>query len=170
MQWTRIAVLGAGSIDHAPSIIAALANYFGERPFEITLWDADAERLDLMCRFARVCCTIMRSQHVVSTAEKLEDVLDEADLCMVLGESDLSELSDRSELRMLLIGRQSDGKEHLKGWTSAQVDREPYKAFHQILRWVRSDEYPFDWLSQHADTPLKYWLDRFTAEMIESAS
>jgi hypothetical protein len=173
VQLTRIAVLGAGSIEHAPSVIAALANYFGERPFEVSLWDADEERLDLMCRFARVCCAIMRSQHIVSTAEQLEDVVVDADLVVVLGESDLSDLSDlsdESEMRTLLIGCQSDGKEHLEGWTSNLVDPEPYKAFHQILRWVRSDEYPFEWLSIHENTPLKTWLDCFTAERIESTS
>jgi len=154
-------------------VIAALANYFGERPFEVALWDANEEHLDLMCRFARVCCAIMRSQHIVSTAENLKDVLDGVDLVVVLGDrdlSDLSDLSDRSGLRVLLVGSQFVDKEHLDGWTSVPVDSEPYKAFHQVLRWVRSDEYPFEWLSKHEDTPFKTWLDRFTAERIESTN
>ncbi len=108
----------------------------------------------------------MRSQHIVSTAENLEDVLDGVDLCVVLG--DLA-VSDKSVVRTLLIESTQEG-ERLDGWTSIPVDPEPYRAFHQVLRWVRSDEYPFDWLTKHEDTALKHWLDRFTAEKIESTN
>lgn len=173
MHLTRIAVLGAGSIEHGPSAIAALANYFGERPFEIALWDADAERLDLMCRFARVCCSIMRSQHLVTTADELVDVLDGADLCMVLGEPALPDLSaffgERSP-RILFLGPAPEGAEGLEAWSSQLLAPEPYQAFHQLLRWIRSDEYPMEWLSRHEDTPLKTWLDRFTEERMASES
>jgi len=167
MQLTRIAVLGAGSIEHAPSAIAALANYFGERPFEIALWDADKERLDLMCRFARLCCTTMRSQHVVSTADNLKDVLEGVDLVLILGRLPMSDEALLSGLRVLRVGSSEQG-EQLEDWVSTPVAPETYQAFHQVLRWIRSDEHPFEWLARHQDTPLKAWLDRFTEERIES--
>lgn len=122
-----------------------------------------------MCRFARVCCTIMRSQHIVSTSEDLGDVVDGVDLVVVLGELDMADLYDRSDLNRLVIGGQTEAKDGLAGWTSTPVDPEPYRAFHQILRWVRSDEYPFEWLSRHENTPLKAWLDSYTQARIESS-
>jgi len=70
-------------VRHSPTVIAALANYFGERPLEICLFDADEERLELFSRFARVCCTVSRSQHLVYACADLDEALDEADLVIV---------------------------------------------------------------------------------------
>jgi hypothetical protein len=79
----RLAVIGAGSVRHSPAVVAALANYFGERPLEICLFDADEERLELFSRFARVCCTVSRSQHVVFACSDIDEALDAVDLAIV---------------------------------------------------------------------------------------
>lgn len=49
----RIAVAGAGNLEVVPAILATAAQMFGERPFELWLFDADPERLELADRLAR---------------------------------------------------------------------------------------------------------------------
>lgn len=190
MQLSRIVVLGAGSIADGPSLIAALANYFGERHFEICLWDPDEELLDLSSRFARVCCTVMRSQHLVTATQDLEealegaiaaiDIIDErcADKFVPEGTQEplavmlsiLSSRSDSSELKIVSLVPRSDGNAQLEGWQSHSLGFEPYQAFMQLLRWIKSDEYPFEWLEKHEQTPLKGWLDQLTDSLIDEAS
>jgi hypothetical protein len=70
--------MGAGSVRCSPPVLATLANYFGERPLEVRLYDADVERLDLFDQLARVLFRITESTHQlrfrIDPVEALEDV------------------------------------------------------------------------------------------------
>ena len=52
-------------------MIASLANYFGERPLDIVMFDADSERLDLFDRFARLTFSAMNSTHHLRSTDDL---------------------------------------------------------------------------------------------------
>jgi hypothetical protein len=67
--------LGAGSVRCSPAVIASLATYFGERPLEIRMYDADLERLDLFDRLARLCFIMTKNGHnLVSTTDSAEAI------------------------------------------------------------------------------------------------
>jgi hypothetical protein len=69
----RLAILGAGSVRCTPAVIGSLATYFGERPLEIRMYDADLERLDLFDRFARLCFIMAKNDHsLMSTTDSVE--------------------------------------------------------------------------------------------------
>jgi hypothetical protein len=183
-------ILGAGSIDLAPSVIAVLANYFGERPFEICLWDADDERLDLMCRFARTCCAVTKSLHVITATSDLDEALERIDLainivddncalkhCVATGQETpsleaidetrkhLAALPEIDESRVISI--QTHSPKVFRNEAIYQSNaKEPFELALQVLRWSKGEEYPFEFLKAHDNTPFKGWLDRVTSEMI----
>jgi hypothetical protein len=69
----RLAILGGGSVRCTPAVVAALATYFGERPLEIRMYDADLERLDLFDRLARLCFLMTKNEHsLMSTTDSVE--------------------------------------------------------------------------------------------------
>ena len=193
----RMAVLGAGSVRCSPAVIAALANYFGERPMEICLYDVDEERLELFSRFARVCFTVTRSQNLVFECADLDEALEDADLAIVqVGENCARKyLGSRPHLLGGLPIENLDSPqavaaaaEHMVpeplieqgrvlslikppapsallacdsivDWPPEIKPDERYKVPHQVLRWVRGEEYVNEWLAAHERTPLRTWLD-----------
>lgn len=69
----RLTILGAGAVRCTPAVIASLATYFGERPLEVRMFDADLERLDLFDRLARLCFMMTRATHsLISTTDAVE--------------------------------------------------------------------------------------------------
>lgn len=69
MTPTRVAILGIGNLRTLYEIVGALATYFGERPLEVALWDADAERLDLFFHFLRFACTFNQNEHRIFASD-----------------------------------------------------------------------------------------------------
>jgi hypothetical protein len=205
MGATRLAVLGAGSVRCSPAVIAALANYFGERPIEICLFDADEERLDLFAGFARVCCTVTRSYHHVYSTTDLDEALTDVDLAIVqvgencahkflrfhpelLGGIALDQMDRAQAVRiaaeamvpewMIRQGRalsliKASSPEALPlcdsidQWPPVTPFKDRYKVPHQVLRWVRSEEHPGEWLIAHEHTPLRAWLDEAIAAITQ---
>lgn len=62
-----------------PSVAATLAAYFGERPLEIRLYDADLERADLFAQFARTCFLLTKAGHEVDVFPEPAQALEGAD-------------------------------------------------------------------------------------------
>ncbi|HWA83843.1 MAG TPA: hypothetical protein VG820_10435 [Fimbriimonadaceae bacterium] len=88
MSSTRLAILGAGSVRCSPAVIASLATYFGERPLEIRMFDADMERLDLFDRLARLCFVMTKNGHsLISTTDAAEAVEDANLIVLQVGEN-----------------------------------------------------------------------------------
>ncbi|HVT12537.1 MAG TPA: hypothetical protein VHE55_09735 [Fimbriimonadaceae bacterium] len=83
MSATRLAILGAGSVRCSPGVIASLATYFGERPLEIRMFDADMERLDLFDRLARVCFIMTKNGHNLISTTDADEALADADLVVL---------------------------------------------------------------------------------------
>lgn len=88
MGVTRLAILGGGSVRCSPAVVASLATYFGERPLEIRMYDADLERLDLFDRLARTCFMITKNGHtLISTTDTQEALADADRIVMQVGEN-----------------------------------------------------------------------------------
>ena len=79
MSARKLAVLGVGNLVCGPAVLASLATYFGERPLEVRLYDADEERLDLMDRLARLLFAVGEAQHLTSSTSNIDEALNEAD-------------------------------------------------------------------------------------------
>lgn len=71
-----MAILGAGSVRCSVPVLATLANYFGERPMQVRLYDADEERLDLFDRFARCCFQITDNKASIVASTDYDEVID----------------------------------------------------------------------------------------------
>ena len=80
-------MVGAGNIRVAPIVIAALAEYFPDEEFEVRLFDANEERLDLIDRLARAVFEITKNEAIIKSSSDLDEALDGAtDLILALNE------------------------------------------------------------------------------------
>ncbi len=178
----KLAVIGAGSIRCSPAVIASLANYYGERLLEVRLYDADEERLDLFDRFARVCFASGQAPHVVFSTPDIEEALECVDAALVqvgtncarkfleAKEGDpvpaaiaslLQPLPPSARVLSLFGERLVLPIENYDSidWP-AEPDEEVRRATpHQILRWIRQEEYMHEYLREFEHSPVKEWLD-----------
>lgn len=218
----KLAVLGIGSLRSGPPVVAALANYFGERELEVRLYDSDDERLDLFDRLARACFVVEKARHRLFSFNDHREALDEADAAIVCvgfncarkllgikqeeppaeeqaplhpveraaecgpvsgmprswyyGEPPKPEFRAqvlRSALDILLEevpadlplldmmrGAKLSGKRVSRlEWPDALGEEERLALAHQVLRWVKGDEYLHTLLNAHRLSPIKRWLN-----------
>jgi hypothetical protein len=88
MNSLRLAIIGAGSVRCTPAVLASLATYFGERPLEVRMFDADVERLDLFDRLARVMFIMTHTTHsLLSTTDATEALVDAERIVLQVGEN-----------------------------------------------------------------------------------
>lgn len=185
----KLTILGAGSVRCAPPVISSLATYFGERPIEVRLYDADEERLDLMDRLARHCFRLNKANHTVLFRTDPKEALEEADrIVLMVGRncarkfqrvrysegrpqgdelttktlSSLMELAP-SEADVLSLQRKSIEVPlsfyRRMDWPGEPTDESMRWLPHQILRWVRAEEPMFDFLKEQQESPFKSWLN-----------
>ncbi len=195
MSAVRLALIGIGNVRCGASILATLAGYFGERPFEIRLYDSDLERLDGFDRFARKCFLASKAPHSVMSTESPEEALADADLIVVSMSRNcasrllksrevaaeensieqaiqLLKLQEHPEASILSLQREPiaiDGYYHLN-WP-AELSEEDRASFPlQLLRWLNEEEYPFDLMRACKNSPFKAWLDNpTTADYVQSS-
>lgn len=79
MAAERLTILGAGSVEVTPAVLGSLAGYFGERPLQIWMYDADAERLDAFERLANLCFMSTYAPHKVIATTDPREALAETD-------------------------------------------------------------------------------------------
>lgn len=183
----QVAVLGIGGLTFGPGIVGCLATYFGERPLFVRLYDADEERLDFMQRFLRTCCVFNQNDaQVFMTADPKEAVLDathtilsvEPNCAMKILKVQASEHRDSYLISTAIeqLAKETPLTAPILSLLPPDVaiplpsyyrleeplpmmEGEPSTWPHQILRWINADEYPIEFLKEHAKSPLKAWLD-----------
>jgi hypothetical protein len=95
MDSVRVALIGIGSVRCGVPILASLASYFGERPLEVCMYDADSERLDTFDRLARVFFETTDVPHrVLSTEDPFEAMSDSDMLVFSVGRNCLRRLPE----------------------------------------------------------------------------
>ncbi len=181
-ELVKLCILGAGSVRCSPAVIGSLATYFGERPLEVRFWDADAERLDLFDRFARLCFTFNKCDHRLLSTDDPGEALSEAGRVLVtvgancarkllkvdgmdaneLLSSAVKELAqdiepDAEVLSLIEVGAVL-GWPYLD-WPPAPSESERRALPHSLLRFLHGDEYLHEFLRTYAASPLKDWLN-----------
>ena len=184
MGSVRLAILGAGSVRCSVPVIASLATFFGERPLEVALYDADEERLDLFDRFARLCFMATRAEHSVFSTTDPTEALDGVNKVIVqVGENCARKLlgspksapdptdaaldrlmllvPDDAEVACLLFGRILP---HIHDyieidWPPEPTPEERQSLPHQVLRYLNGEEYLHEVLTANSGSPLRPWLD-----------
>ena len=166
MESERLAVLGAASLRYGPTICGGLACYFGEQPLEIRFWDPDPERLDLFDRFARYLFELNKTPHLLISTDDPREALDSADrLVIALEAHGALRYSDQADVELALGGVR---KEYPKSGLILDLREDPtiptpteedVRALpHDIMRFLRGDEWAYDFLREQAESPVKLWL------------
>lgn len=171
----RLALLGIGNMRLGPITLAAVASFYGERPLEVLLWDADLERLDLMERLGWSLFRTAESPHALTIVETLEDAL-EVDAAIVLvgrwcvqraqPDATREEFVSRvvqqfppttSVLRLVpTVGERHEDSLDLELPVLSELERQQ-RAF-QTLRWIHGDEPIGPLLEQGESSLIRHWL------------
>jgi hypothetical protein len=105
-----VTVVGAGSVRCAPPVLSSVAAPRFERPIELRLYDANAERLDLMARLAERLFEIARVEHEVQSTDSLDEAVRGSDAVVVcLYEDCARRMTGKTTARVLLQTDPVDG-------------------------------------------------------------
>lgn len=166
MEPERLTVLGAASLRYGPTVCGGLAAYFGEQPLEITFWDPDPERLDLFDLFERYLFNLNKTPHrLISTGDPHEAIFGADRIVIALDDHgadrfvpDATSVTIIEALRLEFPdGAQIlDLREHV---SIPEPTEEEVRALpHDIMRYLRGDDYAYDFLREQASSPVKLWL------------
>lgn len=166
MEAQRLTVLGAASLRYGPTICGGLACYFGEHPLEIRFWDPDPERLDLFDLFARYLFKLNKTPHLLlSTVDPLEAIYGTDRVVVALDDHGAGRFQKEATPQQAvdaLRPRFPDGAPvlDLRGDpTIPEPTEEEERALpHTIMRYLRGDEYAFEFLNEQENSPLRIWL------------
>lgn len=145
----RIAVLGAADLHTGVALAACFANCFPERPVEVCLSDADAERLELIERLWRVLVATNRNPLKVGATDSPEEAL-EGSSGLIVASGSWSGVQPTVE-----VFRCRPNEPWIRWPKAEDLGFWP----HQVLRWVRGDEYAFTLLADHEDSPIPSWIE-----------
>ncbi len=166
MEPERLAVLGAASLRYAPTICAGLAIYFGEQPLEVRFWDADPERLDLFDRFARYLFELNKTPHLLMSTEDPHEAIFGSDRIVIALDDHGAErfLPDATSVTVVEALRLQfpDGAKVLDlrdDLAIPEPTEEEVRALpHDIMRYLRGDDWAYGFLREQAESPVKLWL------------
>ncbi len=163
-------------------VVASLATFFGERPLEIILFDADEERLDLLDRFARLAFSCTNVTHSLRSTYDPAEALEDANLVIVqIGENcarkmlgirrdqpdptgrAIQQLMDQVPpgahvLNLLPEPLPIDGYFEMD-WPEPLSESQKRSVPHQILRYLNGEDFVYSLIKEHAGSPLKAWLE-----------
>jgi hypothetical protein len=181
MSPVRLAIVGAGSVRCAIPVIGTLATWFGDRPLEIVMYDADEVRLDLFDLFARFCFLATRSTHQVKATTHLAEALDGSDKVLIqvddncarkmLGRSEGMVLDEaleqvyarvpaHAEVMSLMLNRDLPLDEYrAMDWPGPLSEEDWLGIPFQVLRYLHQEEYLYDVLKEGKMSPLRPWLE-----------
>lgn len=178
-----VTLIGAGTMPIAPPVLGGLAQYFGERPLDIRLYDPSPDFLDISSRIASSLFLMSKSTHAITAYESLETALEYADLALFMvpdfraasfsrqlecesatGASVLKcltpQLANIPVLNLTAVETPDELNVHsLLDWPIPCGDHGDIKFAFQVLRWANEEEYPYQFLEPQDSTPLHRWLD-----------
>ena len=185
----KVAILGVGSLRCMPPVVSSLSSYFGERPLEVRLFDADEERLDLMDRFARHCFQFTKATHDVLYRPNHEEAVEGVDRIVLMvgrncarkfmrvkysGTSTQDDVMISSTITALLANAPPEAdilsleRKSVKipvsffrrmDWPGEKPDEDLRWLPHQILRWIKAEETIYKFVGAEENSPFKSWLD-----------
>lgn len=170
---------------HSPAVIASLANYFGERELQISLYDPIFERLQLFEMLAQLCLVNEFSGTEVSAFEDYKEALAGADLIVVQLDEDSAAKFSQDPLPdgqtpthsavQLILGEVNEGARVLSllgecvelpvdayqvlNWPDEPDEEYRRSMPHQVLRWIRQEDSMAEYISRFERSPFKMWLE-----------
>jgi hypothetical protein len=176
-----LTVMGAGNVRCSPPVLASLATYFGERPLAIRLSDADAERLDVFDRLARLFFRETQSVHsLIATDDPAEALHGAGMVILQMDENCASKYLSRDEGGVQsALDRMQDAFAddaavlslqsptvrlerrvwEVPDWPAQLEPDDDFAMRYQVLRWLQGEEYVTTYLIEHERSPLRRWLD-----------
>lgn len=159
-------MVGAASLRLGPTVCGGLASYFGEQPLEVRFWDADPERLDLFDRFARYLFELNKTPHLLMTTDDPHEAIFGADRIVIsLDDHGAARYRPEATAETVVEGLRPafpDGAQvlDLRGDTTIlEPTEEEVRALpHDIMRFLRGDEWAYDFLREQVESPVKLWL------------
>ncbi|HEY3781773.1 MAG TPA: hypothetical protein VGL56_11865 [Fimbriimonadaceae bacterium] len=198
MESVKLTIVGAASLRCGIPVIASLATYFGERPLEVSFYDADEERLELFSLFANKAFRFSDNPHTLRSSTDALEMLDGADRVVL----QLDEHCARKENKVNGFKLESSGAEEISAalsrlapgianqaavmsllfpevrvpldyyyrldWPGSIGLEERRSIPHQLLRWIREEEYLHDIFREFERSPLKSWLDDVSTAIVVS--
>ena len=166
MEPERLTVLGAGSLRFGPAVCGGLAVYFGERPLEVRFWDGDAERLDLFDRFARYLFDLNKTPHrLMSTEDPHEAIFGTDRVILTLDDHGAERfVPEATSVTIVEALRHEfpDGAPVLDLRENPEIPEptvDQVRALpHDIMRYLRGDDWAYGFLREQAESPVKRWL------------
>jgi hypothetical protein len=182
MRAAQLSIMGAACLRCGVPVISSLANYFGERPLDVVLFDADHERLDLFDRFARFVFAGMHSTHTLRSTEEVPDALMDAELVIVqldencarkllgdpTGASPMARAAQQiaesirkdASVLNLVAGMPLPGCNVRDLDWPPPVTTEYEKSLpHRILRCLHQEDSPYPFLKEYVHSPVVRWLN-----------
>lgn len=182
MDQIILTVIGIGSIRDGAPVLAGLAQYFGERPMTIRLYDYDAERLQLFYLLGRSFFQEAKSNHELEWVDNIEDALKDANAVVFCPSQNYldkygHELPNPGKARDRLL---QDVKQlihedcpivtlraevpftnarNLENWPEDLTPSVEAGMPHQILRWVHMDDDPQEYMEIHKKSEFSEWLE-----------
>ena len=105
-----VTVVGAGSLRCSPPVLCSIAAPRFERALEVRLFDANAERLDLMARLAERLFEVTRVEHEVVRSDSLDAAMAGPDGVVVcLYEDCARRMTGKTSARVMLQTEPVDG-------------------------------------------------------------
>lgn len=157
MEPERLTVLGAASLRYGRTVCGGLAAYFGELPLEVRFWDPNPERLDLFDRFARYLFQLNKTPHLLISTDDAIEALFGSDRVVIA-------LDEHPDALLSLETYFPDGSAVLdlrEDPTLVDPTEEEVRALpHEIMRYLRGDEYAYEFLREQAASPVKVWLQQ----------
>lgn len=171
----RLALLGIGNLRLGPLTLASVASFYGERPLQVQLWDADAERLDLMDRLGWTLFRSAESLHRLTPVANWTDANDADAVILLVGrwcafrvaptetretvvQSIATSLPLVTPVLQLVPGSRTPDALDLPGVPEALSDAERQARAFQILRWIQGDEPVTTLLQSGEESPIRSWL------------
>lgn len=161
----------------ALGVLGGIASYFGERPLDVRLFDADPDFLNLSLRIGQSLLLIAQSVNRIAAYPELEIALEATHRVIYMAEPspiarnplatdlrtvDLFE-SIPPEVKILNLvevesGNLSDSQT-LLSWPKPMEGPSQLTFAFQILRWANGEEYPLEFLKNEDARPFHRWLD-----------
>ena len=177
-----LTVIGIGSIRDGAPVLAGLAQYFGERPMTIRLYDYDAERLQLFYLLGRSFFQEAKSNHELECVDNIEDALKDANAVIFCPSQHYldkygQELPNPGKARERLLQEVKQlihedcpivtlraevpfpNERNLENWPEDLTPEVEVSMPHQILRWVHMDDDPQEYMESHKKSEFSEWLE-----------
>jgi hypothetical protein len=198
VESVKLTIVGAASLRCGIPVVASLATYFGERPLEVSFYDADEERLELFSAFARKAFKFSDNPHTLRSSTDVLEMLEDADRVVL----QLDENCARKENKASGFKPESSGAEEISAalgrfalgipnqagvisllmpevripldyyyrldWPGPIGLEEKRSIPHQLLRWIREEEYLHDIFREYERSPLKSWMDDVSTAIVVS--